>query len=123
MKEKNYQTIFNKWLANVYKKTGAFELKHCKGSSLPFSAVASHQVLALKHAANDGIVYKIPDAGYQNPFDCFSLFRVPAYVVIKYSESFELITINDFLLERDTSNRKSLTYERAKAIATISIKI
>lgn len=123
MKEKDYQTIFNHWLKNVYKRTGAFELKLCRGKSLPFSAVAPHQVAALLHASNDGLVYKIPDCGYQNPFDCVSLYQVPAFVVIKFKDSFELIDIHDFLLERDGGKRKSLTYERAKKIATISIKI
>lgn len=123
MKEKDYQTIFNKWVTNVYKKTACFELKHCKGNSLPFSAVALHQTEALSAASNKGLIFKIPDCGYQNPFDCFSLFNVPAYVVIKYPESFELITIDNFIYERDRSKRKSLTYERAKAISTISINI
>lgn len=123
MKEKNYQTIFNHWLKNVYKKTGAFELKLTKTNSLPFISVVPHQIEALKAASDRGLVYKIPDAGYQNPFDCFSMFGVPAFVVIKYPLSFEMITIDNFIYERDRSKRKSLTYERAQAISNISIKI
>lgn len=124
MKEKNWQSIFNQWVRNVYKKTAAFELKLCKGKSMPFSAVQDHQIAALQAASDKGLVYKIPDAGYQNPFDCFSLFRVPAFVVIKYEDSFELIPIENFIHERERSKlRKSLTYERAKAISTISIKM
>ncbi len=123
MKEKNYQTIFNHWLKNVYKKTGAFELKLTKSNSFPFSQVVPHQIDALLAAANGGLVYKIPDAGYQNPFDCFSMFGVPAFVVIKYPKSFEMITIDNFIFERDRSKRKSLTYDRAIAISSISIKL
>jgi penicillin-binding protein-related factor A (putative recombinase) len=107
-----------------FKKTACFELKHCKGKSLPFSDVKDHQVAALVAASDKGLVFKIPDLGVQNPFDCFSLFRVPAYVVIKYPDSFELIPIENFLHEKERSKlRKSLTYERAKAISTISIQL
>lgn len=123
MKEKHYQTLFNKWLKNVYKKTGAFELKLTKNDSMPFSAVAPHQIEALKAASDKGLVYKIPDAGYQNPFDCFSLFNVPAFVVIKYPLSFEMITIDNFIHARDTIKRKSLTYNQARHISSISIKL
>lgn len=121
MKEKDYQSLFNKWLKNVHKRTGAFELKLAKGNSLPFSAVVPHQIEALQAASNGVLVYKIPDTGYQNPFDCFSLAGVPAYVVIKYDKSFELIAIDTFVLERDRSTRKSLTAARAKEISTLSI--
>lgn len=123
MKEKNWQSIFNQWVREKYKRTAAFELKQTKTKSIPFSAVKDHQALALVMASDQGLVYKIPDSGFQNPFDCFSLFRVPAFVVIKYPESFELIPIENFLHEKSKSKRKSLTYERAQAISTISIKI
>lgn len=123
MKEKNYQTIFNHWVKNVYKHTAAFELKLCRGNSLPFSAVAPHQIEALKAVNEGGLVYKIPDMGYQTPFDAFALFNAPAFVVIKYKDSFELITISNFLYARDKSKRKSLTYAEAKKLSTISIKL
>lgn len=123
MKEKDYQRQFNHWIKNVYKRTAAFELKRATGSSLPFSAVAPHQIEALQHASNGVLVYKIPDVGYQNPFDCFSLAGVPAYVVIKYDHSFELIAIDTFVLESKRSKRRSLTSKRASEIATISVKI
>lgn len=123
MKEKNYQTIFNHWLKNVYKKTGAFELKHTKTLSLPFSAVALHQIEALQNVANGVLVYKIVDCGYRNPFDGFCMAREPAFVVIKYPDSFELITIDNFIHARDTSKKKSLTYVQARHISSISIKI
>ena len=121
MKEKDWQSYFNKWVKNVYKKTACFELKKATGDSLPFCAVVPHQVEALQNASNGVLVYKIPDVGYQNPFDSFCLAGVPAYVVIKYPNSFELIAIDEFIFERDRSKRKSLTALRAKEISTISI--
>lgn len=123
MKEKNYQIVFNHWLKSVYKKTGAFELKLTKTLSFPFAQVAPHQIEALQNVANGVLVYKIPDMGFQTPFDAFSMARQPAFLVIKYPESFEMITIDNFIHARDTSNRKSLTYNQAKHISSFSIKL
>ena len=119
-REANFQTTFNHWLKNVYKHTGAFELKQTS-TALPFSAVVPHQVEALLNAKHGVLVYKIPDAGYQNPFDAFCLASVPAYVVIKYPKSFELISIDVWEQEKKSSHRKSLTYGRAREISTYSI--
>ena len=47
-KEANFQTTFNHWLKNVYKRTGAFELKQTQTDSLPFSDVQEHQIQALQ---------------------------------------------------------------------------
>lgn len=119
--EANFNSLFNKWVKNVFKKTAAFELKQTQGDSLPFSALQEHQAQALLQARWETFVFKIPDVGYQNPFDCFSLSGVPAYIVIKYPKFFCLIDIETFLLERDRSKRKSLTVDRAKEIATLTI--
>lgn len=119
-REANFQTIFSHWLKSVHKQTGVFELKQTKTDSLPFSAVLPHQLQALENVRHGIFVFKIPDAGYQNPFDCFSLFQQPAFVVIKYPKSFEVISIDAFLLEKERSKRKSLTWDRAKQISIIS---
>lgn len=121
MKEKDFQTTFNHWVKAVHKKTGAFELKQTKTDSLPFSAVAPHQEHALINVKKGTLVYKIPDVGYQNPFDCFSMTNEDAYVVVKYPKFFVLIDIFDWLNEKERSTRKSLNSERAKEIATIIV--
>ena len=121
-KEANFQTKFNHWLKNVWKKTGAFELKQCE-SSLPFSSVVPHQIDALMAVRHSTFVYKIIDAGYQNPFDCFCLTEQPAYVVISFKgKGFVLIAIDTFVLESKRSKRRSLTWTRAVDIATIVVK-
>lgn len=120
-REANFNTTFNHWLKNVYKKTGAFELKQTKTNSIAFNSVVPHQEKALFNTKNNILVYKIPDMGFQNPFDCFSLFRVDAFVVIKYPDYFCLIDINDWIQEIKISDRKSLTSNRAKEIATIIV--
>ncbi len=117
-KEAKFQTLFNKWVREVFKKTACFELKQVEGDSLPFSDVQVHQVEALHNAKHGVLVHKIPDVGYQNPFDSFCLTATPAYIVIKFPEFFCLIDIDTFIEERDVlSSRKSLTSERAWEIA------
>ncbi len=105
-KEAKYQTKFNHWLKEVYKKSAVFELKQTQGSSIPFDSVVPHQIAALT-AVNEGtFVFKIPDAGFQNPFDCFCLTQMPAYVVLCFPESMEVIPISGFLLEKERVEEK-----------------
>lgn len=117
-REAKFNTTFNHWLKNVYKRTGVFELKQCD-TSLPFSSVVSHQIAALEAVRHSTLVFKIPDAGYQNPFDCFCMTEQPAYVVIKYTKGVCIIPIDVFVLESERSKRRSLTWERACTLSTI----
>lgn len=119
MREKDFQSTFNKWLKTTYKESGVFELKLTHSDSLPFSAVQPHQELALWHTQHNQLVYKIPDVGFQNPFDCVSLVEIPAYVVVRYPEFFCLINIDTWQKEAKLSKRKSLTASRAKEICTV----
>lgn len=122
MKEKDFQKTFNHWLKAVHKQTGAFELKLCKERALPYSAVAPHQIEALLNAKHSTLVFKLPDVGYQNPFDCFSLSGVPAFVVIKFASGVAYgIDIDDFIRQRDLSSRKSLTELEADGIYSFKI--
>ena len=106
----------------------------------------------LKDKQKHIFVFKIPDVGYQNPFDCFSvdkfqefwawelkqsqtdslpfsavvphqrnaLLIVDGYVVIKFKSGVAIIPIDAFLLEEKRSKRKSLTWERANELSTVS---
>jgi penicillin-binding protein-related factor A (putative recombinase) len=120
-REAKFNSLFNKWLKNVYKRTGAFELKQCD-TSLPFSDVKPHQVEALQQVRHGTLVYKIPDAGFQNPFDCFCMSEQPAYVVIKFTKGVAIVPIDTFVLESQRSKRRSLTWDRAKELSTIDFK-
>lgn len=120
-REAKFNTLFNHWLKEVYKQTAAFELKQTTSDSLPFTSLKMHQILALSEAKKGVMVFKIPDAGFQNPFDTFSLAGVPAFVVVKYPGFFCLIDIEDWLMELSIRDRESLTSERAKKIATITV--
>lgn len=121
--EAKFNTTFNHWLKNVYRKTGAFELKQTKTDSLPFSAVVEHQRQALQNVRHGAFVFKIPDAGFQNPFDVFCMSEEPAYVVIKYPKFFCMIPIDIFILEESRNPRKSLISSRAKEISTVVVDL
>lgn len=128
MKEKNIQSIFK----NINKKEGLFELKLCKGTSMPFGSVADHQVEALLDVSGEkGLYHKISDSpvswGGQRftkpkPFDCLFLRNQPAYVVICWYEprrkkAFHYIPIRAFIEKRDSVERKSITEQMSAEIA------
>lgn len=122
-KEANFTLRFRHWLKANPMPSAAFELKQC-ASSLPFSAVAEHQVDALLAVRSEsGLLYKAPDDSRSvKPFDLFYMRNTYAYVVIKYPRSFHIISIDTFLLEKKRSKRKSLTETRAKEISVVSVR-
>ena len=120
MTEAKFQSAFNKWTKYNLKESSVFELKICKDKSLPFSAVKPHQIRGLK-AARIGLSYKLPDVGMdQKPFDCMLLNNVNGYVVVMFYKRgvkhFYIIDVDVWEKEITTSNRKSLTEERANQI-------
>jgi len=109
--------------------SAALELKICKGTSLPFSAIAPHQYQSLLDAKHSFLYHKISDAsaGYK-PMDCFILSGSAAYIVILYYQKRMpkkalFIDIDSIVAERDNGTRKSLTMERASDIASYAIDI
>lgn len=121
VQEKDFQTRFNHWLKHYWTTTAKFELKLTKKKSFPYSQLKEHQRDALK---NKKVIYKIPDLGAQNPFDCFVMVDVPGYVVIQFYirgvNLFYVIEINKFEEYEKTSKRKSLTEEEANIISDYS---
>ena len=121
MKESDFQTAFRD------KNTihGVFELKFCKGKSLPFSALAAHQETALLAASSHaGFFHKITDqpvfAGSKvrftkpKPWDCFLLKNMDAFVVVMWwvpvkKKKAYYIRIQDWILAREKAGRKSIT--------------
>lgn len=128
-KEADFQTKFGRWSKFNNVPTGAYELKLSKKSSMPFSAVAEHQLMSLQAVKHNQFYFKIPDATYcKLPFDCFIfnsqyLGAPKAMVVICYylnrgDKEFFMIDIDVFIKEKETSERKSLTLERCREIGT-----
>lgn len=135
--EKNFQQEF-KDKNNLF---GAFELKICKGTSMPFSSIADHQFKALLDInSKRGLYHKLTDIpvsainktgieqGSDNkksfrfvrpsPFDCFVL-NTEAYIVVMFYElrkkkNVYYIHIRDLINLIETANRKSLTEEMAQ---------
>lgn len=97
MKEKDITPKILKWCRD-HIGTCAVEVKYCKGGTLPKDALKEHQYTALKIAAGPGMYFKIPDLGYQNPFDGFVLRGVPAYVAVWWEKrrGFSLTQVYDW---------------------------
>lgn len=123
-REANFTLVFRHWLrANPRPVSAAFELKQTMTDSIAFNSVRPHQLAALQAVIHRELLYKIADDSRgTKPFDMVYLTGVDAFIVIKYPEFFCLIRPNAFLRERDQMKRKSLTSERAKAIAEVLIE-
>ena len=125
-REANFGLLFRRWLKSQKNMpSAAFELKQTTKHYIPFNALAEHQENALLAVnSSKGILYKAPDDSRGvKPFDYFFLSRSCAFVVIRYPNTFEVIPIDSWIMEREKSHRKSLTSERARQISTISVKL
>jgi len=118
-REAQFTTKFQKWLKYKWSKepNAYFELKVSRGISLPFSDVKEHQIFNLLQPR---IIHKFSDAlRWGTLFDVI-LCTGKGYVVIQYykpgNKEFFIIPIKDFLKEKETSKRKSLTEDRAREI-------
>lgn len=118
-REAKFQTKFAKWAKynwDAEKNPAYFEYKTTAKNSISFSAVSEKQDTNLQikkfyHKFND-----LDRLG--SPFDAV-MFCGIGYVVINYnypSKDFYIIDIDDWLKEKETSKRKSLTEERANII-------
>lgn len=119
--EADFQTKFSKWKIYNKKCSALFELKFTKGISIAFSRLEEHQEKALLKAKHSQICYKMPDDNFsQKPSDMFCIYKGGGYVVIifykKGTKNFYIIDIDKWIEERNTSDRKSITEDRAKAI-------
>lgn len=133
MKEKDIQTLFGK----KNKKIGFFELKLCKGTSLPFDRIENHQILALLEAEEFGFYHKIADQtignqGYgstmKKPFDCLKVPPCPAYMVIfwyipRKKKTGYYIRIKDFIDMATGTERKSCTEKMCASVAEEVIEL
>lgn len=127
-REAKFTTFFLDWVRKEYRQTACFEIKDSRSRSyLPFSEVKPHQLRALRIAKRGIFAFKISDAaiGYK-PFDCFSMARVPAYVVISYPSFFCLIDIDVFeslMILAAQEGTKSLRQDVARENAKIVVEL
>lgn len=125
-REANFQSTFRSWIRSRKDlESAVFELKQSTTDSIPFDCLAKHQEEALLAAqAPEGILYKAPDDSRSvKPFDFFLVRAMPAFVVVKYPGIFTVITVNAWLRESKASKRRSLTLDRAIAIAKWSVPL
>lgn len=123
--ESDFQSDFSAWIRKTkYSFTTAFELKVCKDNKpLGFESSFQPQQLPKLFQAKHGCVYKkLSDMDPSlKPFDCLQICNARAYVVVLWYAPREpkimyWIDIDTFLKEKDSSNRKSLTKQRASEI-------
>lgn len=124
-REAKWQTIFNQYLRQVGSNGyGYYELKQTRTDSIPFKNVKDHQIDSLLASHQNGLIWKWSDQDQrEKPVDCGSFPPLQSYIVIKFPDGFYVITIKDFIKERDTSDRESLTKENAFKIAKKVIHI
>lgn len=127
-REAKFTTRFKKWLsANSelikFPPAAAIEVKITNGKSIPFSAVKQHQVDALLSVEDGEFSYKLPDAGWQNPFDMLYMRRCSGYVVLAFEHvlpkkvvHFYIIPIHVFIdMQEDTFSKsvnEDMLYEQ-----------
>jgi hypothetical protein len=122
-REANFGKQFRAWMRSQDLPSAAFELKQTTSNSIAFNALQEHQEFALLASKSPtGLLYKAPDDSRGvKPFDFFYLKESLAFVVVRYPKGFVVIAIEDWIDERNRSERKSLTYERAVDISTFSV--
>lgn len=132
-KESDWYPVLRRFVRAKWPKgrSAALEVKAVYGDSFPFSELKDHQIRALSLASNGIFYQKISDIGLINyrPFDAFILSYVPSYVVICFHDhkTCHGIELSRFILEKtgekQGKKRGSMTFDRAKEIATFSFNI
>jgi len=120
-REAKFTTLFKKWLrANEQVQSladgAAWEIKATDKDRILFSSVSRHQIDALTQVADSLFQYKIPDDGFQKPFDMITFKRNKAWIVLAFIKprkpaSTWIIGIHTFKDLIDTHNMKSLSEE------------
>lgn len=115
MTERQFQTLFTKWLKQNAPWSAAYELKLTKTRRLPYRALQEHQAQALRRAKLGTLAFKISDMalGYK-PFDCFSLVKSGAYVAVMFYQKkirhcCYLIDVEQWIDHQKRSQEKSIT--------------
>ncbi len=120
-RESKFGIKFRHWLkAQKLDFSATFELKDCSDKkSFAFSELKEEQEnWALSVSEGKGVLMR--QMGGNGEPDYTYHYKDPAFVVINFKEGFLVITIQNLLMEKATSSRKSLTYERAQRISSFS---
>lgn len=124
-READFGVLFRHWIKANPRYSCACELKQTEKKSIPFEALAQHQVDYLT-AINSNAGTLIRVQGVNGEPDYVYLRNEPAYVFVKFPGEFHGIAISQWVLERDASykrKKRSLTVERARQISVISVDL
>lgn len=120
MKESKFGILFRHWIFAHGPElvSASYELKQTTTDSIPFSCLEEHQITASEAIkwGSKGSLIRVESGTIGAP-DYIFLRNTPAFIVIKYPNCFTIIDIETFVEEKKRSKRKSLTLERASAIA------
>lgn len=124
---KKKEADFGIKLRDFYKKnpdfTCAIETKQTQTDSIPFSEVKEAQLaFALAIRSDKGILMRIVPVVEGMP-DYIYMRNEASWICIKYPKGFVFISPDRFILERDSSKRKSLLWSRACEIGSKIIKL
>lgn len=122
MKESSSGVKLRHWLKANPQYSCAIETKTTT-SSLSFSEVKQAQLdWALAIRSDKGVLMRI-EAIVEGMPDYVYLRNTPSWIVIHFvKQGFVFISPDRFIAERDSSKRRSLTYDRAKQISSIDFK-
>lgn len=121
-READFGILFRHWIKAHPQFTAAYELKQTSKDYIPFSCVEDHQIAYLLAIRSDkGVFIRVQGANGEP--DYIYLRNEAAYIVIKYPNSFHLISVDAFLIAKGVSGRKSLTEAKAKEISIRSVNL
>lgn len=116
MRESKANTLLNQYLREK-RMYCYYELKVAKGDRFQFSNIETHQDEGLPALQKEGLVWKLSDEDMRRkPCDGLCTPPLPAYLVIRFGESFYFILYGTIALMR-ADGKKSITLEEAKIVA------
>lgn len=122
MKESKNNTILNQYLREK-RMYCYYELKVAKGDRFDFSAIEKHQDEALPALEREGLVWKLSDEdSRKKPCDGFCAPPLPAYLVIRFGDTFYFI-LHSAIAKIRASGAKSIDEERAGELSTRVVRL
>lgn len=122
MKESKDNTILNQYLREK-RMYCYYELKTARGNSFAFSKIEDNQDQGLPALEREGLVWKLSDEdSRKKPCDGFCTPPLPAYLVIKFEQTFYFIQYKHIQKIRD-SGEKSINQDEASTIADKIVRI
>lgn len=122
MRESKSNTVLNQYLREK-RMYCYYELKVARGGTFPFSKIEDNQDEGLPALAKEGLVWKLSDEdSRKKPCDGMCTPPLPAYLVIKFGDTFYFIEYR-YIQEMRRIGLKSLDEKKAKGLSTRVVHI